>query len=127
MTVHRLSGYPDSMATDDPALLDLDSTREAHQRLALALQELAALSPEAAALRTLTHRVMDSLDTRDVRALDSNHAEREIQFLADLRDAVEGSLSNAIPYANKKRGVTWQRVGDLLGVSRQSAHERYAV
>lgn len=112
---------------DDPALLDLDSTRDAHQRLSLALQDLAALSPEAAALRTLLHQVADALDVRDVRALDSDHAEREIQFLADLRAATERSLSNSIPYSNKKRGVTWQRVGDLLGVSRQSAHERYAV
>lgn len=115
------------MENDDPALLELDSTREAHQRLALALQDLAALSPEAAALRTLMHRVMDSLDTRVVRALDSNHDEREIQFLSDLRAAADRSLSNAVPYANKKRGVTWQRLGDLLGVSRQSVHEKYAV
>lgn len=115
------------MATDDPALLDLDSTRDAHARLVRALEDVAALSPEAAALRTLAHQVSLALDTREVRALDSNHAEREIQFLADLRAAADRSLSNAVPYANKKRGVTWQRIGDLLGVSRQSAHERYAV
>lgn len=118
------------MADEDPALLDLGSTEEAHTRLRLALEELAALSPEAAALRTLMHQVTHALELRDargVRALDGDHAEREIQFLQDLRLAAEGSLSNAVPFAQKRLGLTWQRIGDLLGVSRQSAHERYAV
>lgn len=115
------------MTNDDPALLDLDSTRDAHARLVRALEDVAALSPEAAALRTLLLQVSNSLGTREVRALDSNHDERDIQFLVDLRAATDRSLSNAVPYANKKRGVTWQRIGDLLGVSRQSAHEKYAV
>lgn len=110
---------------DDPALIDLDSTREAHARLVRATEDLASLSPEAAALRSALHRVSARLDSRDVRALDSDHWEREIQFLVDLRAAVDISLENAIPYAQKRQGLTWQRIADLLGVSRQSAHERY--
>lgn len=112
---------------DDPALLDLDSTREAHARLVRALEDVATLSPEAGALRSLMHRVSLSLDSREVRALDSDHAEREIQFLVDLRTAADQSLSNAVPFAQNKRGVTWQRIGDLLGISRQAAHERHSV
>lgn len=115
------------MTNDDPALLDLDSTRDAHRRLRMTLEELSALSPEAAALRTLMHQVSDALDSRDVRALDSNLAERELQFLADLRAATDRALSNAVPYAQKKRGLSWQRIGDLLGMSRQAAWERFRV
>lgn len=113
--------------SDDPALLDLDSTRAAHRRLRSTLEEISVLSPEAAALRTLVLQVSDALDSRDVRALDSNLAERELQFLADLRASTDRALSNAVPYAQKKRGLSWQRIGDLLGMSRQAAWERFRV
>lgn len=112
-------------STDDPALIDFDSTLDAHARLIRALEDLAATSPEAAALRSLVTRASIRYDLRDEPA--TNHAEREIQFLADMRGAAESGLENVIPHAQKKRGVTWHRIGQLLGVSRQAAHERYAI
>lgn len=111
---------------EDPALLDLDSTREAHARLIRALEDVATLSPEASALRTVLASVSEALDLRNHRALDSNHAERELQFLIDLRDVANGSLSACVPF-HQKGGLTWQRIGDLLRMSRQAAHERYSV
>jgi len=121
-----VSGYPDVVATSDTQpSLDPEAVEDALDRIVFALGETAKSSPESAALRTVLFLVHDRLDTRTSRARDTDH-ERRIQFLADLRDAAEQSLTNAIPYANKHQGVTWQRVGDLLGVSRQSAHERYA-
>lgn len=115
------------MANTDQALIDFDSTRDAHEQLVLALRDLAdrSVNPEASALRSLLHRVSARLTSREVRADDSNYYEREIQFLVDLRDAVDVSLETAVPWAQKREGVTWQRIADLLGVSRQSAHERY--
>lgn len=110
---------------EDPALIDFDSTLDAHARLIRALEDLAATSPEAAALRTAVSLASIKYDYRDEPA--TNHAEREIQFLADLRAAAETALSNSIPHAQKKRGVTWHRIGQLIGVSRQAAHERYAI
>lgn len=118
------------MTEEDAALLDFDSTEESHRRLRLALEGMAALSPEAAALRTLLHRASHLLEMREARgnrASELDYSEREIQFLQDLRLVAEDSLSNVVPFAQKQRGLTWQRIGDLLGVSRQAAHERYAV
>lgn len=113
------------MSEPDPALIDLDGTRQAHDRMYSSLSQTSVTSPEARALRSVLVRVSESLTTRTHRAPDSDMAAREIQFLTDLRDAAEFMLSCSIPYARKHSDVTWQQVGDLLGISRQAAWERY--
>lgn len=113
------------MSQEEPGLFYADATITAHTRLMRVLEDLADTSPEAAALRSLVTRASIRYDSRDEPA--TTHAEREIQFLVDMRAAAESGLENVIPYANKKQGVTWHRIGQLLGVSRQAAHERYAI
>lgn len=110
---------------EDPGLFYEDSTITAHTRLMRVLEDLADTSPEARALRGAVTRASIRYDFRDEPA--TTPAEREIQFLADLRGAAETGLQQVIPYAQKKQGVTWHRIGQLLGVSRQAAHERYGV
>lgn len=116
------------MAPDDPSLIDLDSTRDAHDRIFDALRHLtdnSRLNPEASTLRSLLHTVSVALKRRAVRAHDSNYYEREIQFLVDLRTAIDDQLTTNVPWAQQREGVSWQRLGDLLGISRQAAWERY--
>lgn len=122
-----LSGYPDSMIINEP-LFDIEPTDDSLAGLtsAVAMQAREGLHPEAVVMRYLLTHVRDLNTDRSVRADDSDVIGREVQFLTDLRTAVEEALGNSIRSANS-HGATWQRLGDLLGVSRQSAHERYAI
>lgn len=115
------------MTDSDPALIDLDSTRQAHERMYAALGQTEATSPEARVLRSALANVSKSLTRRDHRALDTDMASREIQFLSDLRDAADLLLETSIPAARKHSGLTWKTVGELLGITRQAAWERYDV
>jgi hypothetical protein len=40
--------------------------------------------------------------------------------------SLDGTLAEAVHHA-RKQGITWEEIGKALGVSRQSAWERFAV
>lgn len=125
------------MINNEP-LFDFDNIDDAHTNLRMAAGDVLANnpSPEARVLRYLLTHVGDLHQARTGRnaadvapvhaADDSDMLGREVQVLADLRTAVEEALGNSIRSANS-RGASWQKIGDLLGTSRQAAHERYAI
>lgn len=43
-----------------------------------------------------------------------------------IRDAVDEVTLEHVSTARKVHAMTWQQIGDALGISRQAAHERYA-
>lgn len=46
--------------------------------------------------------------------------------LAALRHELEDAIAIAAQDAANYEGITWAQIGDALGVTRQSAHARYA-
>ncbi len=48
-----------------------------------------------------------------------------LEQLAGWRQAIDGELTPRYVAAARAAGATWQQVADALGVSRQTAHERY--
>lgn len=113
------------MTEPDPALIEIDSTREAHERLYELIRQESAVSPEARATRSAIVLVANALLAREYRALDTDMPAREIQYLVDLRAATDQLLASSISNARTFSDLTWQTVGDLLGISRQAAWERY--
>ena len=51
--------------------------------------------------------------------------EATLRDLRAIRDALE-SLTRAEVASARSLGLSWAQVGDALGVSKQSAHERYS-
>lgn len=43
-----------------------------------------------------------------------------------MQQALDRLTFEVVERARKEDGMTWQQIGDALGVSRQAAHERYA-
>lgn len=113
------------MTDSDPALIDLDTTRQAHERMYDALSQTSATSPEARALRSAVANCSRALTHRTTTAEDSNMTAREIQFLADLQHAANVLLRDSVLRARSTTDLTWQDLGNLLGMSRQAAWERY--
>lgn len=50
----------------------------------------------------------------------------DLNTMRMIRDAVDEVTFGACRDARKVHAMTWQQIGDALGVSRQAAHERYA-
>lgn len=51
-------------------------------------------------------------------------AEVRLRFLAEFLALGDGMLENLVEDA-RAQGVTWTRIGELLGVSRQAVQQRY--
>ena len=49
----------------------------------------------------------------------------ELGELLSLRDEVEQAITRAVE-GLRKQGHSWQYIADALGITRQSAHQRYA-
>lgn len=49
-----------------------------------------------------------------------------LQTMRRTQAALDALTLEVVEAARKTDGMTWQQIGDALGVSRQSAHERYA-
>lgn len=49
---------------------------------------------------------------------------RKLRELSDYRSRTEMNIVKAVWYA-RRDGISWARIGQALGVSRQSAQERY--
>lgn len=49
----------------------------------------------------------------------------ELGELLSLRDEVEKAITRAVE-GLRKQGHSWQYIADALGITRQSAHQRYA-
>lgn len=73
------------------------------------------------------HRIQASKVARDVdRKVDVKVAFAEwIGRLVELAAEAERLLALEVELA-RKNGVTWQEVGDALGVSKQAAHDRFS-
>jgi len=56
------------------------------------------------------------------RVADSD--EFELAELVALRDDLEAAIATAI-HGQREYGRSWAHIGDALGITRQSAHERY--
>lgn len=112
---------------DDDALFPLDRTREAQERLAEMARETAREFPsaEASALRDVLVHIQSGFPTRGAYARDDEYALREVQFLVDLRREADRQLTLVASEPETQRETTWQRLGDILGITRQSAHEKY--
>lgn len=125
------------MINNEP-LFDFDNTDDALANLRMAVGDVSreTPSPEARVLRYLLTHVGDlhaartgrgsEVDAPTCAADENDLIGREVQVLADLRTAVEEALGNSIRSANS-HGASWQKIGDLLGTSRQAAHERYSI
>ena len=64
---------------------------------------------------------------RTIRAHAARVAAGEIEHLASLaaaRDAVEEGLRLAIA-GQRQQGKSWTKIGDVLGISKQAAQQRY--
>lgn len=48
-----------------------------------------------------------------------------VQLLRMIRETAESALPQAVALA-RDEGASWEQLGRALGVTRQSAHERYA-
>jgi hypothetical protein len=57
--------------------------------------------------------------------LDPLDALRELQALQQIIEKAQAALAPAVAAA-RNDGATWQDVASALGVTRQSAHERFA-
>ena len=57
--------------------------------------------------------------------LDPLDALRELQTLQQIIEKAQAALAPAVAAA-RNDGATWQDVASALGVTRQSAHERFA-
>ena len=57
--------------------------------------------------------------------LDPLDALRELQALQQIIEKAQAALTPAVAAA-RNEGATWQDVANALGVTRQSAHERFA-
>ena len=57
-----------------------------------------------------------------VRVADAD--EFELAELVALRDVLETAIRDGIA-GQRARGRSWQHIGDALGITRQSAQERY--
>lgn len=81
----------------------------------------------------MTVQAVDPLTTiaaarRFIRAAGRNAGhgdEYELQALADLRDELEAAIAVAVA-GQRSYGRSWAYIGDALGITRQSAHERYS-
>lgn len=49
----------------------------------------------------------------------------QVQILRMISETAESALRQAVPKAKLVGRASWEQVGKALGVSRQSAHERY--
>lgn len=116
------------MADTEDGLFELDRTREAQERLATLARETSGEfpSPEASALRDVLSHVVSGFSGRSAYARDDEYALREVQFLVDLRREADRQLTMVVGEPETLREATWRRIGDVLGISRQAAHERYA-
>jgi hypothetical protein len=52
--------------------------------------------------------------------------EPELRELVDMRKHLDEAIQHAVE-RQRDRGVTWQRIGDALGITRQAAQERFKV
>jgi len=50
----------------------------------------------------------------------------DLNTMRMARDAVDEVTLAHVETARKVHAMTWQQIGDALGISRQAAHERYA-
>jgi hypothetical protein len=60
---------------------------------------------------------------RDDYTIDIN---LDLATMRMIRDAVEEVTLGHVETARKVHAMTWQQIGDALGISKQAAHERYA-
>lgn len=56
----------------------------------------------------------------------STGADVRLQTMRRLQHGLDVLTVEAVEAARQVDGMTWQQIGDALGVSRQAAHERYA-
>lgn len=56
----------------------------------------------------------------------STGADTRLHTMRRTQTALDDLTLEAIESARKVDGMTWQQIGDALGISRQAAHERYA-
>src|SRR5699024_3646787 len=52
--------------------------------------------------------------------------EGRLQTMRRTQAALDNLTLEVVETARKSDGMTWQHIGEALGVSRQAAHERYA-
>lgn len=74
--------------------------------------------------RLETQEWLDQLDPATTPAEDISDL-ADIARAVDARDSAEELIAEAVQRA-RARGRSWARIAVVLGVSRQSAHERYA-
>ncbi|WP_309105008.1 hypothetical protein [Microbacterium sp.] len=55
----------------------------------------------------------------------ANADDWELGELLSLRDEVEQAITRAVQ-GLREQGHSWQYIADALGITRQSAHQRYA-
>ena len=66
-----------------------------------------------------------SSDLADWDALDDDALLERMVQVASTRDRVDEGVGNIVRIL-RARGVTWARIGEALGITRQSAWERYS-
>lgn len=88
-----------------------------------ALSEIDETGPEKTQLQELLRKIEAAKVAVEVEKQD--YARRNLAFLAHLRDAVDEQIAASVPYFRSKTDLTWNEVGQVLGMSRQAAWERY--
>lgn len=88
-------------------------SRAVNRRSSKSIEAIVAASAESARSRL-------SMGPR----ISSSHLERAIAALA-VAEAADRLAREAIMVARDQDGVTWEEVGEALGISRQTAHERF--
>lgn len=56
----------------------------------------------------------------------STGADVRLQTMRRMQQGLDALTVEVVEAARQVDGMTWQQIGDALGVSRQAAHERYA-
>lgn len=124
-------------STQDRTMPTADQLRE-RARAKLTAGELRALRVElrrelaAESKATRAPRVRETPEQaaavgRMVRALGKRCGTQDVEGLAELaglREVVDGALVDAVTLA-RTSGYSWQFVGDVLGMTRQSAQQRF--
>lgn len=117
------------MTDTEDGLFEFDRTREALERLAVTARDNSREfpSPEAGIWRDVTSHAYLHFGSREGEyAGEDEYALREIQALIDIRRAADMLLTRVVGEPETLREATWRRIGAVLGMSRQAAHERYS-
>ena len=74
-------------------------------------------------------RIARTMSTRTLDSLWRNWDREDFAGVAESAGALRTTLDvierQAVEQLRERHGWTWQNIGDLYGISRQSAHERF--